>query len=127
MKAKKISWFYVDLKYGTVGAVALDSEGHVAAETSTGGLTGKRWDRIGDSPIIGAGTYADDRTCPVSATGSSESFLRAGVAHATCASSRMKGDTANVAAEAMIGADTAQGGTVRVSVVSTETADPSRV
>src|SRR3546814_115189 len=61
MKAKKISWFDVDLKYGTVGAVALDSEGHVAAATSTGGLTGKRWDRIGDSPIIGAGTYADDR------------------------------------------------------------------
>src|SRR3546814_738079 len=72
MKAKKISWFDVDLKYGTVGAVALDSEGHVAAATSTGGLTGKRWDRIGDSPIIGAGTYADDRACAVSATGSGE-------------------------------------------------------
>src|SRR3546814_14486429 len=85
MKAKKISWFDVDLKYGTVGAVAPDSEGHVAAATSTGGLTGKRWDRIGDSPIIGAGTYADDRACAVSATGSGEYFIRAGVAHEICA------------------------------------------
>ena len=54
-------FFDIDVKYGTVGAVALDRHGHVAAATSTGGLTGKRWGRIGDSPIIGAGTYADDR------------------------------------------------------------------
>lgn len=66
-----------DLKYGTVGAVALDSSGHVAAATSTGGLTGKRWGRIGDTPIIGAGTYADDRSAAVSATGSGEYFIRA--------------------------------------------------
>jgi len=77
MKANKVSAFDVDLKYGTVGAVALDSHGHVAAATSTGGLTGKRWGRIGDSPIIGAGTYADDGSAAVSATGSGEYFMRA--------------------------------------------------
>ena len=69
--------FDVDLKYGTVGAVALDSQGHIAAATSTGGLTGKRWGRIGDTPIIGAGTYADDGSAAVSATGSGEYFIRA--------------------------------------------------
>ncbi len=53
--------FDTDIKYGTIGAVAVDSDGHVAAATSTGGLTAKRWGRIGDSPLIGAGTYADDR------------------------------------------------------------------
>ena len=62
---------------GTVGAVALDSLGHLAAATSTGGMTGKRYQRIGDSPIIGAGTYADDRSCAVSATGHGEVFIRA--------------------------------------------------
>lgn len=77
MKASKVSAFDIDLKYGTVGAVALDSGGHVAAATSTGGLTGKRWGRIGDSPIIGAGTYADDGSAAVSATGSGEYFIRA--------------------------------------------------
>jgi beta-aspartyl-peptidase (threonine type) len=66
---------------GTVGAVALDAQGHLAAATSTGGMTGKRWGRIGDSPIIGAGTYADDRACAVSATGHGEAFIRAAVAH----------------------------------------------
>ena len=77
MKANKLGSFDVDLKYGTVGAVALDSNGHIAAATSTGGLTGKRWGRIGDSPIIGAGTYADDRSAAISATGSGEYFIRA--------------------------------------------------
>jgi len=77
MKANKLSSFDVDLKYGTVGAVALDSNGHIAAATSTGGLTGKRWGRIGDSPIIGAGTYADDGSAAISATGSGEYFIRA--------------------------------------------------
>jgi beta-aspartyl-peptidase (threonine type) len=66
---------------GTVGAVALDSRGRLAAGTSTGGMTGKRYNRIGDSPIIGAGTYADDRSCAVSATGHGEIFIRAAVAH----------------------------------------------
>jgi L-asparaginase / beta-aspartyl-peptidase len=82
--------FDIDLKYGTVGAVALDRDGHVAAATSTGGLTGKRWGRIGDSPIIGAGTYADDRACAVSATGAGEYFIRLGVAHEICAQLRFR-------------------------------------
>jgi beta-aspartyl-peptidase (threonine type) len=68
-------------KFGTVGAVALDAHGHLAAATSTGGLTNKRWQRIGDSPIIGAGTYANDATCAVSCTGIGESFIRAVAAH----------------------------------------------
>ena len=66
--------------YGTVGAVALDQAGHLAAATSTGGTTGKRWGRVGDSPIIGAGTYAEDKLCAVSATGSGEFFIRASAA-----------------------------------------------
>ena len=66
---------------GTVGAVAADRRGRLAAATSTGGMTGKRFGRIGDSPIIGAGTYADDRCCAVSATGHGEVFIRAAVAH----------------------------------------------
>lgn len=68
-------------KHGTVGAVALDREGHLAAGTSTGGMMNKKFARIGDSPIIGAGTYADDRTCAVSATGHGEYFMRNLVTH----------------------------------------------
>jgi beta-aspartyl-peptidase (threonine type) len=70
-----------EVKYGTVGAVAADLNGHVAVATSTGGLTAKRWGRVGDSPLIGAGTYADDRAAAVSATGSGEYFIRAVAAH----------------------------------------------
>jgi L-asparaginase / beta-aspartyl-peptidase len=76
---------------GTVGAVALDGRGRLAAATSTGGMTGKRYNRIGDSPIIGAGTYADDRSCAVSATGHGEIFIRAAVAHDICARMRFGG------------------------------------
>jgi beta-aspartyl-peptidase (threonine type) len=76
---------------GTVGAVALDGAGRLAAATSTGGMTGKRYGRIGDSPIIGAGTYADDRSCAVSATGHGEVFIRAAVAHDICARMRFGG------------------------------------
>jgi L-asparaginase / beta-aspartyl-peptidase len=76
---------------GTVGAVALDAGGRLAAATSTGGMTGKRYNRIGDSPIIGAGTYADDRSCAVSATGHGEVFIRAAVAHDICARVRFGG------------------------------------
>lgn len=68
-------------KFGTVGCVALDREGHLAAGTSTGGMTYKRHGRIGDSPVIGAGTWADDRTCAISATGWGEYFIRTAVAH----------------------------------------------
>jgi len=70
-----------DDKHGTVGAVALDQHGNLAAGTSTGGMTNKRYGRIGDSPIIGAGTYADNSTCAVSSTGHGEYFIRAAVAH----------------------------------------------
>jgi len=79
------------MKYGTVGAVAVDSQGHVAAATSTGGLTGKKWGRVGDSPLIGAGTYADDRAAAASCTGSGEYFIRLGVAHEICARVRLAG------------------------------------
>ncbi len=72
-------------KFGTVGAVAVDQRGHIAAATSTGGMTNKRWGRIGDSPVIGAGTYADDETCGVSATGHGEFFIREAAAHSVCA------------------------------------------
>ena len=68
-------------KFGTVGAVALDQEGNIAAGTSTGGMTNKKYGRIGDSPIIGAGTYANNATCGISATGHGEYFIRAVVAH----------------------------------------------
>jgi len=78
---------------GTVGAVALDAGGKLAAATSTGGMTAKRYNRIGDSPIIGAGTYADDRSCAVSATGHGEVFIRAAVAHDICARVRFGGRT----------------------------------
>jgi beta-aspartyl-peptidase (threonine type) len=71
--------------FGTVGAVALDGLGNVAAATSTGGMTGKRWGRVGDSPIIGAGTYASNASCAVSATGHGEYFIRSVVAHDICA------------------------------------------
>ena len=73
-------------KFGTVGAVALDSQGNLAAGTSTGGTTGKRWGRVGDVPVIGAGTYASNRDgCAVSATGDGEYFIRATVARDICA------------------------------------------
>lgn len=84
MKADALSALDVDHKFGTVGAVALDMEGNLAAGTSTGGMTGKRWGRIGDAPVIGAGTYADNESCAVSATGWGEYFIRVGVAHEIC-------------------------------------------
>ncbi len=89
MKAEQLSALDVDLKFGTVGAVALDQSGNMAAGTSTGGMTGKRWGRVGDAPMIGAGTYADNRACAVSATGWGEYFIRVGVAHEICARLRM--------------------------------------
>jgi beta-aspartyl-peptidase (threonine type) len=88
--------------FGTVGAVARDRSGNLAAATSTGGMTNKRWGRVGDSPIIGAGTYADNATCAVSATGSGEYFIRAVVAHEICARVRLSGVTAASAAHEVI-------------------------
>ena len=85
--------FDSEVKYGTVGAVAVDAEGHVAAATSTGGLTAKQWGRIGDSPLIGAGTYADDRSAAVSATGSGEYFIRAVAGHQLAERVRLGGQS----------------------------------
>ena len=102
LKANKLNYYDIDMKYGTVGAVAVDQDGNVAAATSTGGLTGKRWGRIGDSPIIGAGNYADNRACAVSATGAGEFFIRLGVAHEICARMRMLGEDAKLAADHVI-------------------------
>ncbi|HXH53769.1 MAG TPA: isoaspartyl peptidase/L-asparaginase [Sphingomicrobium sp.] len=117
-KSKAVSALEIEYKYGTVGAVALDSRGHVAAATSTGGMTGKRWDRIGDSPVIGAGTYADDRACAVSATGHGEYFIRVGVAHEICARIRMGGATGQAAADAVMAEVKELGGDGGVIVVT---------
>jgi L-asparaginase / beta-aspartyl-peptidase len=91
-----------EVKYGTVGAVAVDLDGHVAAATSTGGLTAKRWGRVGDSPLIGAGTYADDRAAAVSATGSGEYFIRAVAAHQLAERVRIGGQSLQEALDAVL-------------------------
>jgi len=78
-------------RYGTVGCVALDAKGNLAAGTSTGGMTNKKWNRIGDAPIIGAGTYANNATCAISATGWGEYFIRSVVAHDISALMEYKG------------------------------------
>ncbi|CAM1362206.1 isoaspartyl peptidase/L-asparaginase family protein [Tenacibaculum xiamenense] len=80
-------------KFGTVGCVALDKNGNITAGTSTGGMTNKRWNRIGDSPIIGAGTYANNNTCGVSSTGWGEYFIRGVVAHDIAAQMEYKNVT----------------------------------
>lgn len=77
--------------FGTVGAVARDAAGHLAAATSTGGMTGKKWGRIGDAPIIGAGTYAEDGACAVSGTGHGEYFIRNVVGYQVCSLVKLKG------------------------------------
>ena len=87
---------------GTVGAVALDAHGHLAAATSTGGMTGKRWGRVGDSPIIGAGTYAANDCCAVSATGHGEYFIRAAVAHEIASLMRYRGLGVEAAASEVV-------------------------
>ena len=113
MKARKLSALDVDHKFGTVGAAALDQNGNLAAGTSTGGMTGKRWGRVGDAPLIGAGTYADNRACAVSATGWGEYFIRVGVAHEICARLRAANELKTVMAdsddtESAVAADEAQ-------------------
>ncbi|MBY0251705.1 MAG: isoaspartyl peptidase/L-asparaginase, partial [Methylobacterium organophilum] len=89
-------------KFGTVGAVALDRDGHLAALTSTGGMTNKRPGRIGDSPLIGAGTYADDRTAAISCTGTGEAFIRVAAAHDVCARMAYGGQDLAAAARAVV-------------------------
>jgi beta-aspartyl-peptidase (threonine type) len=93
---------YPDRWLSTVGAVALDGNGNLAAATSTGGMTNKRFGRVGDSPIIGAGTYADNRSCAVSATGHGEYFIRATVARDICARVQYQGVSLQQAADAVV-------------------------
>jgi len=89
-------------KFGTVGAVAVDHSGHVASATSTGGLVGKHPGRVGDTPIIGAGTFADDNTCALSATGHGEHFMRGCVGHEASSLIRYLGLTVKQAADRIV-------------------------
>ena len=91
-----------DYKFGTVGCVALDKAGNITAGTSTGGMTNKRFNRIGDSPIIGAGTYANNKTCGVSSTGHGEYFIRYAVAYDISALMEYKGMSVQEAAELVV-------------------------
>ena len=104
-EAAKVSFydpFIRDSKFGTVGCVALDQAGNLAAGTSTGGMTNKKWDRIGDAPIIGAGTYANNTSCGVSATGWGEFFIRSVVAHDIAALVEYKGMDITSAAKTVL-------------------------
>lgn len=92
----------IDKKFGTVGCVCLDKSGNIAAGTSTGGMTYKKWNRLGDSPIIGAGTYADNNTCGVSCTGHGEYFIRYTVARDVCALMEYKNMSVEKAADYII-------------------------
>src|SRR5579871_3976115 len=91
-----------DKKFGTVGAVALDQQGNIAAATSTGGMTNKKYGRIGDSPIIGAGTYANNKTCAISCTGHGEMFIRAVAAHDVSSLMEYKGCTLQQAMDIVV-------------------------
>lgn len=91
-----------DSKFGTVGAVACDKQGNIAAATSTGGMTNKRWGRVGDSPMIGAGNYANNNTCAVSCTGSGEFFIRGVVAYDVSCLMEYKGMSLEEAASEVI-------------------------
>jgi beta-aspartyl-peptidase (threonine type) len=106
--------------HGTVGAVALDMAGNLAAGTSTGGIANKRFGRVGDSPIIGAGTYADNQTCAVSATGDGEYFIRAAVAHDISALVGYKGMSVADAANMVLDKVKRIGGTGGVIVLDRE-------
>ena len=97
-------------RHGTVGAVARDRDGRLAAATSTGGMTGKRPGRVGDTPIIGAGTFADDSTCAISATGDGEVFMRCCVGHEIDARMRHAGSPLADAAATVIGTELARYG-----------------
>ncbi|TQV84895.1 isoaspartyl peptidase/L-asparaginase family protein [Aliikangiella coralliicola] len=101
-KTAQLTQWPDDDKFGTVGAVALDHSGNLAAGTSTGGMTNKKFGRIGDSPIIGAGTYADNQACAISATGHGEYFIRAAVAHDICARVKYKKVSLQQAADEVI-------------------------
>ncbi|MBS0386230.1 MAG: isoaspartyl peptidase/L-asparaginase [Proteobacteria bacterium] len=107
--------FLDDHKFGTVGVVAMDEQGNIAAGTSTGGTNAKLWGRVGDSPIIGAGTYAQNGVCGVSATGTGEYFIRVGVARDICARMELRHETAEQASQevfAELGAMHGDGGVI---------------
>ncbi len=120
LKARAGSGFDTEMKYGTVGAVARDAAGHLAAATSTGGVTGKRWGRVGDSPLIGAGTYADDRGAAVSCTGVGEMFIRAHVAAEISARVRLTGEALAAAVAAALADVQALGGTGGLVAIGAE-------
>ena len=101
-KADKLVGLMKDKKFGTVGAVACDSDGNLAASTSTGGMTNKRFGRIGDSPVIGAGTYANNKTCAISCTGHGEIFLKAVAAYDVSALMEYKNMTLLEACEEVV-------------------------
>lgn len=120
---EKQAWEYLDLdyKYGTVGAVAVDKNGLLSAGTSTGGMTAKRYGRIGDSPIIGAGTWADNDSCAVSATGHGEYFIRNHVAADICSRVKYQGLSVAEAGDAVIhGVLEQAGGTGGVIIIDAE-------
>ena len=102
--AKPMAFFETEdnHKFGTVGVVALDRQGNVAAGTSTGGTTGKRWNRVGDTPVIGAGTYASNESCAVSGTGVGEYFIRLTVARTICALVQYRGMTLQAATDEVV-------------------------
>lgn len=91
-----------DKKFGTVGAVALDQQGNLAAATSTGGMVNKKYGRIGDSPLIGIGTYANNESCAISCTGHGEYFIRAVVAHDVSSRMAYRGDSLQVASDHVV-------------------------
>jgi L-asparaginase / beta-aspartyl-peptidase len=99
---QKLEELMKDKKFGTVGAVAVDRNGNVAAATSTGGMTNKKYGRIGDSPIIGAGTYANNKTCGISCTGHGEMFIRSVAAHTVSCLMEYKGYTLLEACEEVV-------------------------
>lgn len=101
LEAEQASHTVQGTYFGTVGAVALDRHGHIAAGTSTGGMTNKKWSRVGDSPIIGAGTFATE-SCGVSGTGWGEFYIRAVAAHDICSRVEYRGDSIAQAAEEVI-------------------------
>lgn len=107
-------------RHGTVGAVALDASGNLAAATSTGGMTNKRFGRVGDSPIVGAGTYADNASCAVSATGDGEYFIRNVASRTICARVEFLHENLEQAARAVIDRIGAQGGSGGVIVLDRE-------
>lgn len=100
--SRTIPEHHLDHKFGTVGCVVLDRYGNLAAGTSTGGLTDKRYGRVGDSPIVGAGTYADNRTCAISCTGTGEEFIRNVVAFQISARMAFGGETLKSAADHVV-------------------------